>query len=264
MAVHGTVNDLAMAGARPLYLSAGFILEEGLPMETLQRVVASMAEAARRAEVAIVTGDTKVINRGGGDGMYINTAGVGVVGERCRITPGAIREGDRIVINGDLARHGIAIMAIREGLAFETAIESDSAPVAHEVLALLDAGIEVHCLRDLTRGGLSSTANELAKAADVTIHLTETAIPVREDVRGACELLGFDPLYVANEGRFAAFIPEVCAERAVEVLEKAGAEQPCIIGRVSAARPPRVVLQSQIGTERILDMLSGEQLPRIC
>jgi len=264
LAVHGTVNDLAMGGARPLYLSAGFILEEGLPMETLKRVVDSMAEAARCAGVAIVTGDTKVINRGSGDGLYINTAGVGVVEEGCCVSPAAIREGDCVLVNGDLARHGIAIMATREGLAFETTIESDSAPVSGEVRALFDAGIEVHCLRDLTRGGLSSTANELVKASGLTLRLEETAIPVREDVRGACELLGFDPLYVANEGRFAAFVAGADAERAVEVLREAGAQRPTVVGKVTAAQPPRVILRSQIGTERIIDMLSGEQLPRIC
>jgi hydrogenase expression/formation protein HypE len=190
-----------------LYLSAGFILEEGLPMETLWRVVQSMRRAADIARVQLVTGDTKVVDRGKGDGMFINTAGIGLVQADRSIGPASLQAGDVLLLNGDIGRHGIAIMAVREGLAFETAIESDTAPLADLVLALLDSGIDIHCMRDLTRGGLASALVEIAEAADLHIHIEERAIPVREDVRGACEILGFDPLYVANEGRFGCFVP---------------------------------------------------------
>ncbi|MBP8131534.1 MAG: hydrogenase expression/formation protein HypE [Candidatus Hydrogenedentes bacterium] len=266
LAVHGTVNDLAMAGARPLCLSAGFILEEGFSIETLRRLTASMRRAADACRVCIATGDTKVIERrGAGDGLFINTAGIGVIEHDRVIGPAEVRQGDTILVNGDLGRHGIAVMAVREGLEFETAIESDSAPVAHAVLGLLDAGIEVHCLRDLTRGGLVSAANEIAQAAGVGLHFRETDIPVRDDVRGACELLGFDPLYVANEGRFMAIIRAEDAPRALELLrDHPQAPQPAVIGEVRAETPGRVTLESRIGAQRILDMLSGEQLPRIC
>lgn len=265
LAVHGAVNDLAMAGARPCYLSTGFILEEGLPLETLTRVVESMRRAADAAGVRIVTGDTKVIERRHGDGLFINTAGIGILEHERVIAPSEVRPGDVLLVSGDLGRHGIAIMASREGLEFETAIESDSAPVSDLVLTLLRDGIEVHCLRDLTRGGLTSACNEIAGAAGVELHLRETAIPVREDVRGACELLGFDPLYVANEGRFLAIVDAKDAPRALEIMqEHPQAHGPAIVGRVRAENPGRVTLESTIGATRILDMLSGEQLPRIC
>ncbi|MBX7246170.1 MAG: hydrogenase expression/formation protein HypE [Candidatus Sumerlaeaceae bacterium] len=266
MAVHGTVNDLAMAGARPLYLSTGFILEEGLPMETLWRVVQSMQSAAAEAGVRIVTGDTKVVDRGKGDGLFINTAGVGVIEHDRIIAPVSVKPGDAILINGDLGRHGIAIMAVREGLEFETTIESDSASVSGTVQKLIDAGIEIHCLRDLTRGGLASTLNEIADATRTEICVKELAIAVREDVRGACEMLGFDPLYVANEGRFAAFIAASDAARALEILRADSPDsQASIIGSVVGPSDPGLVtLTSRIGANRVLDMLSGEQLPRIC
>ncbi len=270
LAIHGTVNDLAMAGARPLYLTASFILEEGLPMETLWQVVQSMQQAAQNAQVKIVTGDTKVVDHGKGDGIFINTAGIGVVEHKLAIAPTSVQPGDRIVVNGDLGRHGIAIMAVREGLEFETTIESDSASLAPQVLALLDAGIDVHCLRDITRGGLASVLNEIATAAKVSMLLDELQIPVREDVQGACEILGFDPLYVANEGRFVAFIPEQDVERSLEILAKTTPDptaQPQIIGQVDATSTSNlglVTLRSRIGANRIVDMLSGEQLPRIC
>jgi hydrogenase expression/formation protein HypE len=262
LAVYGTVNDLAMAGARPLYLSVGFILEEGLLMEELWQVVQSMQQAAQNAQVQIVTGDTKVVDRGKGDAIFINTAGVGVVEGARPISPSAVRPGDAILLNGDLGRHGIAIMSIREGLAFDIPIASDCAPLAKEVLALLDAGIEIHCLRDLTRGGLASALNEIAEAAGVTIILEEDAIPVREDVLGACEILGFDPLYLANEGRFVTFVPESEVEKALRILAKFG--EACRIGSVVAQTPPLVTMNSQMGSTRIVDMISGEQLPRIC
>jgi hydrogenase expression/formation protein HypE len=260
LAVNGTINDLAMCGARPLYLSAGFILEEGLPMETLWQVIQAMQGAAQAANIQIVTGDTKVVDRGKGDGIFINTAGVGVIEHPVTIAPSSVRVGDAILLNGDIGRHGMAIMAAREGLSFESQIESDCAPLAAPVLALLDAGIEVHCLRDLTRGGLASGLVEIATSARKHMHIDESAIPVIEDVRGACEILGLDPLYVANEGRFIAFIPAEQAKQAQSII---GADAH-IIGRVEDDRSTLVTLRSAIGATRIVDMLSGEQLPRIC
>ncbi|HZS88078.1 MAG TPA: hydrogenase expression/formation protein HypE [Chloroflexota bacterium] len=265
LAVYGTVNDLAMCGARPLFLSAGLILEEGLPMEILRQITGSMQTAAVAARVRLVTGDTKVVDRGKADGLFINTAGIGVIEHDRPIAPRHVQPGDRVLLSGDIGRHGIAIMAVREGLAFESAIESDSAPLADLVLALLDAGIAVHCLRDLTRGGLASAVVEIAEAAHVQIDLDERAIPVREDVRGACEILGLDPLYVANEGRFIAIMAPEQADRALDIMRShdqgTGA---CMIGQVTDATAGLVVLTSSIGAGRIVDMLSGEQLPRIC
>ncbi len=265
LAVNGTVNDLAMCGARPLYLSAGFILEEGLEMDTLWRVVSSMKTAADAAGVALVTGDTKVVDRGKGDGLYVNTAGIGVVQHDQTIAPASVREGDAVLISGDIGRHGMAIMAVREGLQFESEIESDCAPLASPVLDLIAEGIEIHCLRDLTRGGLATALVEIAEASGLHVHVREPDIPVREDVRGACEILGFDPMYVANEGRFVAFVSGTDAVRAVDLLRRhdvaAGAR---VIGSVDAAPAGLVTLRSRIGATRIVDMLSGEQLPRIC
>ena len=260
LAVNGTVNDLAMCGARPLYLSAGFILEEGLPLETLQRIVESMRCAAAAAGVQIVTGDTKVVDHGKGDGLYINTAGVGRIEHNQSINPQSVRPGDAVVLSGDIGRHGMAVMAVREGLEFESQIESDCAPLAAPVLSLLDGGIRIHCLRDLTRGGLASGLVEIAQAAQVHIHIEESAVPVSEDVRGACEILGLDPLYVANEGRFVAFIPANELDETLLIL----GEQAQQIGVVSQDDDGLVTLKSTIGATRILDMLSGEQLPRIC
>ena len=265
MAVHGTVNDLAMSGARPLYLSCGFIIEEGLPMETLWRVVCSMRDAAEKCGVQIVTGDTKVVDKGKGDGLFINTTGIGVIEHEQRISPQSVLPGDAILVSGDLGRHGMAIMAVREGLQFESAIESDSAPVAEPVLALVQAGIEIHCLRDLTRGGLASALNEIAEAAGVKITIEEKSVPVREDVHAACEMLGLDPLHVANEGRFIAFVAAKDAARALEVLRRYEvSKNSAIIGKVVEKSAPLVTLKSAIGASRILDMPSGEQLPRIC
>jgi len=265
LAVNGTVNDLAMCGARPAYLSAGFILEEGLPMETLCRVVESMRQTAESVGVALVTGDTKVVDRGKGDGIFINTAGIGFVEHGLVIGPASVRPGDAILLSGDIGRHGIAIMAQREGLAFETVIESDCAPVAAPVLALTDAGIQVHCLRDLTRGGLGSALVEIAETARLRIEIDENAIPVQEEVRGACEILGLDPLFVANEGRFVTFVPESDADRALDILrDYAEAENACRIGRVTQEPGPPVTITTTIGVKRIVDLLSGEQLPRIC
>lgn len=265
MAVHGTVNDLAMSGARPLYLSCGFIIEEGLPMETLWRVVCAMRDAAQRCGVTIVTGDTKVVDKGKGDGLFINTSGIGVIETPLTIAPQSVQPGDAVIVSGDLGRHGMAIMAVREGLQFESAIESDSAPVHEVILALLQAGIEIHCLRDLTRGGLASALNEIAEVAGMKIAIEEPAVPVREDVHAACEMLGLDPLHVANEGRFAAFVAGADAERALAIMRQHGvAENAALVGRVGEKAAPLVTLRSAIGASRILDMPSGEQLPRIC
>jgi hydrogenase expression/formation protein HypE len=263
MAVHGTVNDLAMSGARPLWLSSAFILEEGLPMETLWRVICSMRDAAQRCAVQIVTGDTKVVDKGKGDGLFINTAGVGVLEHSLVIAPASVRAGDAVLVSGDLGRHGMAVMSVREGLEFQGKIESDSAPVSDTVRALLAAGVEIHCLRDLTRGGLAGALNEIAEAARQRIIIDEQSVPVREDVHAACELLGLDPFQVACEGRFIAFVPAKDAAPALAILKRhdAAAEK---IGMVETAGPPWVVMKSAIGATRILDMSSGEQLPRIC
>jgi len=265
LAVTGTVNDLVMCGARPLALSAGFILEEGLPLATLERVVASMACTAEAAGVAIVTGDTKVVDRGKGDGLYVNTAGIGVIEHDRVISPSRVRPGDAILLSGDVGRHGIAIMAVREGLHFERTIATDCAPLAAPVLALFAAGIEVHCLRDLTRGGLATSLIEIAESSRLHATVDEDRIPVEEIVAGASEILGLDPLYLANEGRFVAFVPEAQAEAALAVLrEHEVSAQAARIGAVDEAPAALVSLRSRIGTKRILDMLSGEQLPRIC
>ncbi len=265
LAVNGTVNDLAMCGARPRVLSCAFILEEGLAMDVVSRVAASMSEAARAAGVALVTGDTKVVDRGKGDGLYVNTAGVGVIEHEAVVGPMSVRAGDVVLLSGDIGRHGMAVMAAREGLEFESNIESDCAPVAAPVLALLDAGVKVHCLRDLTRGGLASAVVEIAQTSGLHIRLEEDALPVREDVRGACEILGFDPIYVANEGRFVAFVPESDARRAFDVLRTHAVSEGVVrVGAVSERPGGLVTLRSRIGATRVVDMLSGEQLPRIC
>lgn len=265
LAVYGTVNDLAMCGARPLYLSAGFILEEGLEMDILRRVVRSMREAAARAGVALATGDTKVVDKGKGDGIFINTAGVGLVEAPAEIGPAAVRASDAVIVSGDLGAHGVAVLSVREGLEFASPVLSDTAPLWEPVAALLEAGLEVHCLRDLTRGGLASALNEIAAGAGVGIEIREAAVPVAEAVQGACEILGLDPLYVANEGRFVAFLPEPEAERALAVLRSLPVSAAAArIGTVTPAGGGEVTLTSRIGGRRALDMLSGEQLPRIC
>jgi hydrogenase expression/formation protein HypE len=265
LAVYGTVNDLAMSGARPLYLSAGFILEEGLPMEVLWRVVCSMRDAAHRCGVQIVTGDTKVVDKGKGDGLFINSAGLGVIDHSLVITPASVQPGDAVLISGDLGRHGMAVMSVREGLEFEGTIESDSAPLSGLVQGLVNADVEVHCLRDLTRGGLASALIEIAQAAGLQIVVEERRIPVGEDVHAACEVLGLDPLHVACEGRMVAFVAAKDSERAMSILkaEDSGAGG-MVIGSVQSESSPLVVLKNAIGASRILDMPSGEQLPRIC
>lgn len=265
LSVHGTINDLAMCGARPLALSAALLLEEGFPTAALDALLESMSAASRAAGVPIVTGDTKVLPRGRGDGVFVNTSGVGVVEHGNVIAPGSVRRGDAIVLSGDLGRHGIAVLSAREGLRFETDVQSDSAPLWEPVRSLLAAQVEVHCLRDLTRGGLASALVEIAESAALPVQIDEAAVPVLPDVRAACELLGLDPLHVANEGRFVAFVPGEQAEPAVAALlacpQSAGA---CVIGRVAGARPGMVVARTPLGTTRLVDMFSGEQLPRIC
>lgn len=265
LAVNGTVNDLAMCGARPLYLSAGFILEEGMETEKLWRIVQSMRASADAAGVELVTGDTKVVDRGKGDEIFINTAGVGVIEHDLSINPKSVRPGDAIILSGDLGRHGIAIMAEREGLEFQTVIESDCASLAPAVHELIRAGVAIHCLRDLTRGGLASALVEIAEASGFEINIAEEKIAVREDVQGACEILGFDPMYLANEGRFIAFVPADEADRAIELIDRhAAGTRATNIGTVSAERSGGVTMRSLIGASRIVDMFSGEQLPRIC
>lgn len=265
MSVHGTVNDLAMSGARPLYLSSAFIIEEGLPMETLWRVVGSMRDAAKKCGVQIITGDTKVVDKGKGDGLYINITGIGVMEHTLNIAPQNVLPGDAVIVSGDLGRHGMAIMAVREGLEFESTIESDSAPVHEAVLALLAGGIEIHCLRDLTRGGLASALNEIAEAAGMKIAIEQNAVPVRADVNAACEILGLDVLHVANEGRFAVFVAPQDVARALVILRRLEVSADAtVIGSVIGKAAPLVTVKSSLGVSRILDMPSGEQLPRIC
>ncbi len=266
LAVCGTVNDLAMSGAKPLFLSCSLIIEEGFPIETLQTILQSMQKTAEKAGVMIVTGDTKVVDHCKGDGLYINTAGIGLLETDCVIQPSSIRVGDAVILSGDLARHGIAVMLEREGLDFESEITSDCAVLSPLVQDLLQAGIEIHCLRDLTRGGLASCLIELAHSANVHIEITEMSLPIIEPVRTACELLGFDPLYIANEGCFALFLPPEQVDSALAVLQKHEAGQhACQIGIVQAAHGNGLLtLSTAMGIVRGLDLLSGEQLPRIC
>ena len=266
LAVHGTVNDLAMCGARPLALTAGFVLEEGLAMDELWRIVGSMARAAREAGVSVVTGDTKVVDRGKGDGLFVNTTGIGVVPEGVDVAPARARPGDRLLLSGRLADHGIAVLSVREGLAFETTVESDSAALNGIVGALLDAvGGDVHVLRDPTRGGLASAANEIAASAGVGLRLEEAAIPVAEQVRGACEILGLDPLYVANEGKFLAVVAPAAAEAALAAMRAHPlGREATIIGEVIEDPHHFVQMDTRFGGRRIVDWLAGEQLPRIC
>jgi hydrogenase expression/formation protein HypE len=268
LAVNGTANDLAMAGAEPKSLSCAFILEEGLPIETLQRVVESMRQAAVSCGVEIVTGDTKVVDAGKGDQLFVTTAGIGAVSHHLDIGPHSVRAGDAVIVSGDLGRHGVAILAVREGLAFETEVVSDCAPLWPAVKALLDAGVEIHCLRDLTRGGLVSTVNEIARDSKTRTVLEEKDVPVSGPVASACEILGLDPLSVANEGRFALYVPENQVEKSLQALRSipvsSGAARIGRVENLSQGELPRVLVHTALGSERLLDMLSGEQLPRIC
>ena len=265
LAVNGTVNDLAMAGGRPLYLSAGFIVEEGLSTADLRRVAASMGAAAERAGVAVVTGDTKVVERGKADGLYVCTSGVATVDHELGLSPASIRPGDQVIVSGTLGDHGMAIMIARGELELEVDLESDTAPLHDLVHTLLEASDEVRCLRDPTRGGLATVLNELAAAADVGIALAEAALPVRPEVNGACEILGIDPLYVANEGKLVAVVGPDGAAAALEALRGhplgAGA---ALVGEVCAEPPGMVLLETAFGGSRVVDMLAGDPLPRIC
>ncbi|QGU33330.1 hydrogenase expression/formation protein HypE [Thermochromatium tepidum] len=265
LAVHGTLNDIAMSGARPLYLAASFILEEGLPLADLARIVASLAQAAREAGVAVVTGDTKVVERGKGDGVFITTTGIGVVPEGITISGDRARPGDAILINGPIGDHGIAILSQREHLGFETEVQSDSAALHGLVAEMIAAVPEIHCLRDPTRGGLATTLNELAQQSGVGMRVRECDIPVRAAVAAACELLGLDPCYVANEGKLVAICP---AERAETLLATMRAHplgrDSAIIGEVVEDPLGFVQMQTCLGGERLLDWLTGEPLPRIC
>jgi len=266
LAAHGTLNDIAMCGAKPLAMSVGFILEEGLPMDDLWRIVSSLGAAVRRAGVPVVTGDTKVVDHGSGDGVYVNTTGIGVIPPGVEIAPARARPGDVVIVSGEIAVHGIAIMSVREGLEFETALESDSADLSGLVgRVLAAAGNAVHVLRDPTRGGVASALVEIAQSAEVGVLIEERAIPLGDEVRGACEILGFDPLYVANEGKFIAIVaPEVAAEVLAVIRADPLGQQATVIGEVVGGHPGRVFLRSNVGGLRAVDMLSGEQLPRIC
>jgi len=265
LAVNGTINDLAMGGATPLFLSAAFILEEGLAMDDLRRIAASMRAACDAAGVTLVTGDTKVVDRGKGDQVFITTAGVGVVPEGVSLSASACRPGDRIIVSGTIGDHGIAIMSVREGLEFETALESDTASLADLARVMLEACPDIRCMRDPTRGGVSSTVHEIATASGAGVTLDEAAIPMREEVRGACEILGLDPLYVANEGKLIAVAPAGSADRLVSVMRAhpLGAGS-AIVGEIVSAHPGMVVMRSRVGGTRVVTMLAGEQLPRIC
>lgn len=265
LAIHGTVNDLAMRGARPRYLSVGFIIEEGLELSELERLVASMAAAAREAEVRVVAADTKVVPRGKADRIFINTAGVGIIPPGVNISGHNARPGDLILINGPMGDHGVAVLSTREGLSFQTELHSDSAPLHGLVAAMLEASTKIRVLRDPTRGGVATALNEVAMQSSVGIRLEESRLPVRSAVTAACEMLGLDPLYVANEGKLLATVARDEAEAVVQAMHAhPQGREACIIGEVVSEHPGRVVLRTTIGGSRLVDMLSGEQLPRIC
>ncbi|MCC6605158.1 MAG: hydrogenase expression/formation protein HypE [Anaerolineae bacterium] len=265
LAVNGTVNDIAMSGATPLYLSAGFIIEEGLPLETLGAIVTSMAAAAQKAGVRLITGDTKVVDKGHGDGVYINTSGVGVIPEGVHIGPHRAQPGDVVILSGTIGDHGMAVMSVREGLAFETTIESDTAALNHLVAAMLAVTNDIHVLRDPTRGGVASTLNEIAQSSQVGIVLDERKLPVKTAVRSACELLGMDPLFVANEGKLLAIVPAAAAEAVLAAMQAHPlGQEAAVIGQVVSQHPGMLVAKTGIGATRVVAMQIGEQLPRIC
>ncbi len=265
LSIHGTINDLAMCGARPLYLSASFILEEGLPMEDFWRIVQSMHAAADAAGVKLVTGDTKVVDRGKADKIFINTSGVGLVPDGVNIDPTRAQVGDKIIVSGAIAVHGIAIMSVREGLEFETEIASDTAPLSSLVDAMLATKIDIHVLRDPTRGGITSALTEIAQSAKVGMLLDEARIPISEEVKGACEILGLDPLYVANEGKLLALVVAQDVDLVLSAMKSHPlGQQAAVIGEVTSDHPGFVMMKTRIGGIRVVDMLSGEQLPRIC
>ena len=265
LAVHGTVNDLAVGGAQPLFLSAAFILEEGLAIADLERITASMRQACDAAQITMVTGDTKVVDRGKGDQIFITTAGIGWVPEGRSLSIRSARPGDRVLVSGAIGDHGIAIMSMREGIEFETVLESDSAPLHDLTRVMLEACPEIRCMRDPTRGGVSSALNELASASRVGVELIEAVLPIRPEVRGACEMLGLDPLYVANEGKLIAVAPADAAEHLVDVMRTHPlGRNAAIIGQIVPDHPGMVTMHSVVGGERVVTMLAGEQLPRIC
>jgi hydrogenase expression/formation protein HypE len=265
LAVHGTVNDLAMCGARPLYLSASFILEEGLPMEDFWRVVQSMHSAADEVGIKLVTGDTKVVDRGKADKIFINTSGIGIVPNEANIHPARATAGDSIIMSGPIAVHGIAIMSVREGLEFETEVASDTAPLHELVATMVAEKIDIHVLRDPTRGGVTSALTEIAQTAKVGMLLNESSIPISEEVKGACEILGLDPLYVANEGKLLAIVATEDADRVLQVLRSHSlGRDAAVIGEVVNEHPGLIMMKTRVGGTRVVDMLSGEQLPRIC
>ncbi len=265
LAVCGTVNDLAMSGAKPLYLSLSFIIEEGLLRSELERIVGSIQEVAEEAEVKIVTGDTKVVHRGSADKLFINTAGLGIIPEGVNVSGSNARPGDKVILSGPIGDHGIAVLSQREGLSFSTKLESDCAPLNTLVAEMLKVSKNIHCLRDPTRGGLATTLNELATQSKVSIRIEEERIPVREEVLAACEMLGFDPLYIANEGKLVAIVPAEDANRVLEVMqENHYGKDAAIIGEVRVEHPGRVVMKTRLGSSRIVAMLIGDILPRIC
>ena len=265
LAVCGTVNDLAMSGAKPLYLSLSFIIEEGLPQDELNEIVDSVQKAAQEAGVEIVTGDTKVVHRGSADKLFINTAGIGIIPEGINISGNKARPGDRVILSGTIGDHGIAVLSQREGLSFSTQLESDCASLGSLVAEMLAASPDIHCLRDPTRGGLATTLNELAKQSKVSIRIEEEKIPVREEVLAACEMLGFDPLYIANEGKLVAIVSAKDADKILKAMrENHYGTGAAIIGEVKAEHPGRVVMKTCLGASRIVDMLVGDLLPRIC
>ena len=265
LAVCGTVNDLAMSGAKPLYLSLSFIIEEGLAQDELGKIVDSIHEAAREAEVEIVTGDTKVVHRGSADKLFINTAGVGIIPEGVDISGSNARPGDKVILSGNIGDHGIAVLSRREGLSFSTRLESDCAPLGGLVAEMVGASRNIRCLRDPTRGGLATTLNELARQSGVSIRIEEEKIAVREEVLGACEMLGFDPLYVANEGKLVAVVAEKDADRVLKTMQGHHyGKNATIIGEVHVEHPGRVVMKTLLGASRIVDMMVGDLLPRIC
>lgn len=265
LAVHGTVNDLAVGGARPLYISAAMILEEGLSMEELDRVVSDMRRACEQAGVLLVTGDTKVVEKGKGDKIFINTSGIGVLDAGIEMNPKSVQPGDKILINGPIGEHGIAIMSIREGLEFETTIESDTAPLNHLVHAMLSVSRNIRWMRDPTRGGLSSSLNELAASSNKGVLLYESHIPISDSVKAACEILGLDPLYVANEGKLLAVVPPDEADAMLEAMRgNPYGRGACSIGEIVDDHHGYVLLRTAVGSKRVVDMLAGEQLPRIC
>lgn len=265
LAVYGTVNDLAMSGAQPLVLSAGFILEEGLPMETLGRITSSMSRACKTAGVQLAAGDTKVVNKGQGDGVYINTSGIGLIPTSINIAPTLARPGDVVIVSGTVGDHGIAVMSVREGLRFETEIRSDTAPLSGLVAAMLEAAPDIHCLRDATRGGLAAVLNELADASKVGIEFDETKVPVRREVVAACEMLGLDPLFIANEGKLVALLPQHSAEACLAAMRQHPyGKEAAVIGAVVEDHAGLVLARTSIGGTRVVDLPAGELLPRIC